>query len=450
MSPVKQKTFKLLQWLVPAFLGVATLIVGGVAVYFSLQRIPTAAEVLPAEATIAYWHLTDDGAALPGLPAGLPAMKWPADIAMLQSPSGIQWVAFPGAPNDPLLKQAKAIDGKAYVASSPDVDALLASPDPKLWTDSTLRALRSGVDSRTSFRFSRLGPQTRPSATPLQRLIGSHAPTAMLQFADGTKTILRFYGKTGTGAWALPLPLPSFSPAAVRILVLSAPADAWQRYLGGLPPRERTLQQAMLKTTVRDWFGEDVSLEFDVLPLLQTQAVIVMGNKTGDGRTPFLLEGRARGAGVAERLNRIRRSAQGSMGGGTVTEREFEDGVTVRQVRAGDETANEVQSERGGWTVSVSGTASDSIITAVRGDTFLISNAPAWVNQRIDGSVEIPGLPLGRGEFVAGGVASGTDSSLLSPADPMIRELAGGSLPERFAWAMERWGRVLQVSWQTL
>jgi hypothetical protein len=112
MTPVKQKTFKVLQWLVPAFLGIAVLIIGGTAVYFSMQRIPTATELLPADATVSYWHITNDKT-ITQLPPEYQItqdsapVKEPFDLAFVQLEKGRAWILFPGAPDDPVLNEAK-------------------------------------------------------------------------------------------------------------------------------------------------------------------------------------------------------------------------------------------------------------------------------------------------------------------------------------------------------
>lgn len=443
------KVFTLFQRSLLVLLGVSIVATGAVGTFLMIRRVPLPVELLPADEIIAYWHVTEWDAVqqnptlalAPGLPRAAPGF----DLALVQAPvnhpsGGPLWILFPVL-TDPLMTQAQtAKGGLRFIASDPAAAALLTGTTPRLKDDMPFRALTGGLPPTTPFLFSR-------TATPVQTgiagwMLGSAQPSSMLQYADGT-TRVRLYGPVGTAPGAAPMQVTNLTPAPAMSLALTTPQQTLEMYLSSLPEQERTARETMLKTVVREWLGDDVSLQYDLLPLLQSRAVLSVGARSASGGAiPFLLEGEARGAGVAARMERFQHSAMAMAGAGSVTVRQFEEDVSVPQV-AGAGNGSIVTAERDGWTV----TTGPGLITAVRGHNFMIGNDPLWMDQRLNPATEPVPLPVSQGRFRAGGTVTQSGTPLFSWHDPSVTVFTG-PLPAAFRWAMEEWGQIRQLSFE--
>ena len=100
---------------------------------------------------------------------------------------------------------------------------------------------------------------------------------------------------------------------------------------------------------------------------------------------------------------------------------------------------------RDGWTVMQSA----ALVTAVRGDRFVITNSREWMDQRLDPDAKTEPLPISAGGFLAGGVITQGETPYFSWSDPGVTGLTG-HLPPKFKGGVERWGQIRQVSWEPL
>ncbi len=418
-------------------LGVGIVVTGAVGAFFLIHRTPLPAEVLPADEVVSYWHATDRDAvqkeASFARRAELPQLRPGFDLAVLRN----GWIVFPSVPGE-IAGARRTGDGLSYVASDDGAAALLEGSAPRLSNDPAFRALTGGFAPDLPLLFSRVS--ATPGTTAAEWMLGN--PTATLFTQQGARSTVRLYVSAGDAPWAAPLPVPVLDPPPAMSLTMSAPAETVTRYLASLPPQERTLKAAMLATGLQRMLGSDVSLEFDLFPLLQSRATLAMGTASG-GTVPWVLEGEARGAGV-EKLLRDFHASAGGAGRGSVSVRQFEDGVTVPQVSAGGASGLR-ETEQGGWTVLTS----PQLITALRGDRFVVSNSSAWMGQMTRETGQTVPLPLSNGQFLMGGVIAGDDTPFFSVNDPGLRAVVG-PLPPAFRWSMEQLGQVRQLSWEEL
>ena len=427
-------------------LGVDIVLTGAVGAFLMIKRVPTVPEMLPAMAVAQYMHAID---AVPpeitSIRSGdLPPTTVSFDLAVVQSPSGaVAWILFPGA-TDPVMAQAQETKGGLRFIASDPVTALLLEDDatPRLKDDDAFRALTNGIAPDTAFLFSRITPPA--TGTAASWVLASAIPSAVLTLTKGNRTSVRLYGQTGDTPWAAPLPVTVLDPAPAVSLALSAPDKTLNAYLASLPAQERLLRETTLRTAMRSWFGDDVSLQYDLLPLLQSRMLLTLGTASG-GTTLFLLEGEARGAGVAARLDRIRTSAESVAGTGPVTVRQFEEDVSIPQIAGGNGQNGNTTTDEHGWTVQTGA----GLITAVRGDRFMLSNTRKWMTQRLDPATPTEPLPMSNGRFLAGGTVTQGTTPLFSWNDPDVMALTG-PLPPLFRWAVEQWGQVRQFSWEAV
>lgn len=196
------------------------------------------------------------------------------------------------------------------------------------------------------------------------------------------------------------------------------------------------MEQAVLRAKVRDLLGDDVSLQYDLLPLLDQSATLHQRAASGTGTiTSFLLEGNASAAELAA-LPRLHKSAASLLQKGTVVRTTFDEDTVATQVRADATSLEHTQERMGNWqvesTLAPGGTA--GLVTGTSNRKFFITNNPQWAMQQIASESNNIPLPAVPGAWTMGGVLN---SDAISP--PTQDSLAGFLLPHMpagFAWSM--------------
>lgn len=202
------------------------------------------------------------------------------------------------------------------------------------------------------------------------------------------------------------------------------------------------LAQAIVRARLAEIAGTDISLQYEVLPLLEEPATLFVEPANGSGALGFLLEGQADAVTLAQTMDRLHASVAASLATGVVTRSTFED-TTVSQVRQDPDALQSTEEQIGRWHVRRTGLGENSptrgIATASDGRHFMISNNRAWTDAWLHADAAIP-LPRAQGQWVMGGVVR-TSDVLPGGQGPLWDFLLPG-LEQQFAWSVEQMGGV--------
>lgn len=133
-----------------------------------------------------------------------------------------------------------------------------------------------------------------------------------------------------------------------------------------------------LRAWFADTFGNDTSMTFALLPLLQEEATLQLGRMSSTGALIGLLEGETRGD--AEDLLDVLHTGFASGNGGAVRmQRTFDEKFDFDNIRSGGGQTEQSEEQVGGWTVKHTDRAGGSFVSAVNGRRFIIGTNHAAV-----------------------------------------------------------------------
>ncbi len=301
------------------------------------------AESVPAEQTQVFLtNMTADRwQAAAAILKDLPSMPDTSAVeaALVTVPSGKQiWVTM---------------DAKGMIIIDPDVTALTAD-HPSLSQTPLFRTL-STDDAGAAQAFVR--------SLQLQSWHLTTTPEAIGVSWSGSGVKLSVAGITPsvTNEW---MPAQTMLDASTAV---NDPSLAWQALAAVMPPDRLTIIEGMLGASINARFGPDVSPRYDLLPLMDKGMRIETG--TASGASVFLLSGTSSVQDSTAIISRLHASVRQ---GGSATERitqKTTDGFLIDAIVPAV-AADTVTENRGGWTVSVTG----SFRTAIRGDNVIIGN----------------------------------------------------------------------------
>jgi hypothetical protein len=205
--------------------------------------------------------------------------------------------------------------------------------------------------------------------------------------------------------------------------------------------------QSLATSHLQHLFGNDTSLTYDLLPLLE-QPTTFHGMQYTGATLRLLVEGSVQNPEELNRhLARLHESVAQSLPRATVEKHTFARGFSMTLIRR-IETPLTEEKEINGWSVRITAppdTQETGLATAVRGTTFLLSTDPHLLTQFI---TETHGLPLPKEKtFIAQGVLHPSVISLL-PRHPFLSLLLPS--PGAVAWTLEQHGSVMTLTINTI
>lgn len=317
-------------------------------------------------------------------------------LALLRYPDGDHWIAFTRGDN-----------GKNIYEGTVGRYSFQTSGLEKTWItngrDSNLILSRNPAYDALPHQPNSVA--LRKDALPTeQTLVGRIAAAALLSDAawmqvrdDRKNRVLALAGSfeniEGTG-----VEMPD-SKGVKEVLALNDPKGFFRDLNTMLAHDDAALLESIVRKHVRDVFGSDVSFTYDILPLLQTPAMLMSSASGG-----FLLAGSAEEDLLQAILPRLHASVR------TVLPR-----MTIKRYEIGQFSAHVVMEDQGGiieetWTtegydITRTGpkNGSGGFLTAVRDTFFFLSNERSLLEAHL--------LPLGHpfpgdGHVQAGGIVS--------------------------------------------
>lgn len=327
---------------------------------------PSAADLLPAEATVVYAEL-GDGALLPAAQAFLPALRIvpsAADavaLAVVRRNGITDWLLFRRAPEgstDPFVVTASRTDALNLLRSGTPLSADRAFY-PLLPRDGAIRIVaRTGelpqADATLAHWFSLPGPIGLSLDTDRARL---SLPPAQ---ASGTSPVLS------------PIPGVSLGIAGADLRALLSSAAVSGR--APLP----LLARALASGQALDAFGPEVGIDADLSPLAAGPAALYVAS--GSGRVSMAFDGEAPTRAMADALAlRLETSLTSASPAIRREARAFENDFRLDALRGGSGSVAASEEPLGDWTLRTLTRQSDGRAVAIarNGRRLLVADDPS-------------------------------------------------------------------------
>ncbi len=442
-----------------SILGMAVLATGIFLPFFLLSQPPQLETLLPAQETIGFWtnataaDLEKGKTLFPGL-SSLPSFTVPMDVAVINPAQGLQfWAATPSRKDDTKNFHGNALLGHLpLLLSAADNVTWLQQKELKLAAFPPYRALLAHTDAAVPRLYLRGGGALETGNGITMRLLRSLAPGKALASLAGSMdgaSVLRLYGEN----WASPsssiaASVALLTPSPDGIVSIGAPQDAWQKFLSSFPASDQQITQALLTGQIRPILGKDVSVQFDLLPLLANPATVQWKNVT-NGTMLFLAQGSMDDAALRQqKLSRIAQSATAMQRGGLVENRQFDEHFSARVLTSTGGNLHMTESDVNGWHVESILHGSGGLQIATQGNRFMLTNLSAWLQQAMEaerpfaGSGVLLSLPAQAGRREAAGVLP---VSLLGVNDNPLLRPALLPMQGTIRWSVAQEGKIVSI-----
>lgn len=411
-----------------AIIGIAAAVgiglIAATALLFPRSQSYGPAEMLPADRTALYLEHTD-ASVLMRLRSTVPSLDTlPPDAgataALIRHDDGSRrWVVF-----------ARDEAGASAIRADASTLALIGT-GARLSDDPAFRALSRDRAGTGSWLFLR-DAQHDLSLPPV--LAQPHGPLSIELRPDETRVAWTTDGVTR--------PLTSGFKDIGMPVVLRVQSGDLRRFVAtasdALSPDTRLAYKAALRGWFERAFGKDVSLAYDLGPLLEDQASLTLAR--AQSGTVALLEGRSRGA--ASRLEALHAAFRATAGGALHVQRTFDEQFRVHNVRAGSETTDDT-SVIEGWTVRSTTRENNGIHSALKGDRFILSDDADLLREAIDAlpvpAADGPGMIVAHGELDTEDTRSLLQTALPGQEPPLPGALASEPL---LRWELIRNGNL--------
>ncbi len=343
------KKLALLSFVIILILGA----IGTAAVLIIKGQSLDAARLLRPQETVAVFTHAERGAwkpyarMLPILEVVPPITSQNATLAIVKRGTTLGWV---------LLGDVPLIQAQGQLAfASPTVAYTSSLPDWKPAEDSetTLESyppflqLLAQAPNDTPVAYMDMQQLKAEARTALDTLLfnGAHQwPTVML-WTSGAQTQILLYGRTERAQGDFAQVFPERVRSNMLSVSVSNGADAWNALTSFVPERERLMLQGRLAAYVSKTLGPNVSVQYDLLPLLKNGASLSV---TASG---FVLEGHSIDLETEKSLTRIMESVHQNMPQSAVDRHTFERGFTSTIISPSSEAIVERRQSEQGFTI---------------------------------------------------------------------------------------------------
>jgi hypothetical protein len=338
--------------------------------------------------------------------------------------------------------------------SSGEVWGMLSAEQPARLSDSKdFRLLSWGKTGNQSWQFLR-SDTLPPPLSPGDDVLSTTLLSGVTHFArteqERGRALFELAGPSLSGSPSL-LPLFPSGSSSLLSLSLSSPAEIWQQVTSALPTSKRLVLESNVLTLVASVFGDAVSLEFDVLPLLGEGTTLEI-KKTSSGAIAFLLAGSADEEILPGKIDQLHTSFGVSLTTVRVVTRVLENGRFIAQNIRDDATVFEGEGyDNGQWHIrsTVSTQGRKGLFSATMEERFLLSNNEDLLREGMTASLSSPSSPspqsstaLAQGTFAPTGISALFGDSLPS----LLRFFSPSPTPSAFRWSLERRGDVTALS----
>ena len=406
--------FSLWNQAVAGLLTLAAVLLGvTAAAFFTMQRdIPPPETYLPAERTLALWRNVDDETArtlrqwFPIL-YNFPAAESGTTVVLLRTRDDeTGWVSMRREPH---------LRGIPYHLESdrPETLALLKNADSftPLSKQSSFKVLQTGEWSGSGFVFLQ-----RERMTPSERelpLPWIHTDSS-LALSIGSQGMAIHYVAPDSPIHSVPDDVPQVFTGALFVMRIADVPHWLTMSARHLLPSASVILQSVAQQVLAEVFGKDISLSYDLFPLLSRATTLSLG-KTASGQTAFLLEGSMKDTTLMKTLL-THLQTQAPQRPVRRMQRTFSEGFVSDLLGIDATSATEERVDE--WTLHR--TPSSSLVVAASASSFLLSNSEAAMHHRLSPATpQLPPSPYGI--LIAEGMfAKDTLSTLLPSLLPTL------------------------------
>lgn len=447
---MKKSLFRATGLSILALTGGVILLVALIVIVSSLKTYTQKPEdLLPAEETIAvFMNPTEQSLRsydlwLPLL-AHLPPLSGKDAIALLALPKGGQGIAVfarrsvtqADAPSSVTGEDIRTMGSFSVLVTSPDIWPLIEAPTMRLAQFKPFRTLSRGKGATVSWNFLRTSALPHSDSLAHDILSSLFLKGAMFLAItpsnDQGHTIVEIEEDASFWDNLSAAPLPPTPSHPLFSLSLPGTEHLLENVLTDIPRDRRMVLDSALLTWVAGVFGDDVSLAFDLLPLLKDSAAFSLQRNVA-GETAFLLAGTADEAILSPLLRRLHDSVHAGLPTARTVTRSLDKGRYVfRNMRSDPSGVEEKEERKGEWQTHTTIHAGDGkgLFSAVKGKSYLLSNDAGLFSEVLNGSGSLlpsPEAALARGSIDLSFLASSglsASSPLLTFPSPLFPEKA--------------------------
>jgi hypothetical protein len=361
----------------------------------------------------------------------LPTVFPETTVALIPVNGKLGWVT---------LTPVTGIGGMPYAinASLPEVRSLIGT-EHSLEESETFQALAAAkkpLQPQAYVNTPLLGSGTALLPWPWLRL---SSPALLLQ----TDTALEVSLLDATNRVVSPQYAASLQPAFAKPLFAFQSTDAamlWKTLGEHIDEHTQSVIQSLLTDALKAHLGKDLSVTYDILPLLRDKVSLQLAAGQ-DGSTHFLLEGTLESRNE-ERLQTILRSFETSLPAMRRETLTFEENF-VSDTLAQDERIIEKSAETiEDWEVRriVHKDTKQALALATKGQLFMLSDSPEALETRLRKTLPLWSWQTIQGSLFASGMMSRT--SLMAQAATLPQSLANPAvllpeaLPKDLLWSL--------------
>lgn len=281
--------------------------------------------------------------------------------------------------------------------------------------------------------FAILGYETYPTINPDIPLPASQRSMLEMWMEVPGPVLL---GRAQSGSFLAAMPLAFADPTVVLILP-EEPAAA--DLLRLLRPSVRIPAEALLRQTLAELFGDELSPAYDLLPLLGKGTTLQIARGGGESSV-FLLNGSMEDPQALDaRLSRLQGLFADARPLVEQRQRTFDDGWTFHDVRVNPAAVERTERMLGGWRVQTTShpESGKAMLSARDGNRYILTNDPAAFEAYAASTHGSLSLPFHGGSFLAGGFVD------LGAMRPLVEILAPDetgvpSMQGAFRWSLVR------------
>jgi hypothetical protein len=352
--------------------------IGGIAVFVLKHQTIDAARFLRPQETIAVFTHAEQKAwkpyakLLPVLDLVPAITSTDATLAIIKRGNTLGWVVLGNLP----LTATKA--QLAFVTPTMAYESSMSDWQPANEADATLEAyppflqLIGQAPEDVPVAYMDMQQLRAEARTPLDMLLlnGTKRWPAVLTWKDGSRVQTLLYGFTAQSTGAFAPRLPSWTPGGYLVFTVDNGMSAWKALMDFLPARERLVLQGRLSAILQHALGRDVSMQYDLLPLLKN------GTSFALTQSGFLIEGHSTGVETDKSLALIMESVRQSMPQSTVDRHVFERGFTSTIISPSSSAIVERYQKSDGFDVHTLWSVAQNrgIALARKGNAFRLTN----------------------------------------------------------------------------
>ena len=219
------------------------------------------------------------------------------------------------------------------------------------------------------------------------------------------------------------------------------PTTCLSQMLASLPRAEHAIAESLLLTWIQDIFGEDVSMETDLLPLVSREGSLSLA-RTASGGLSFLLQGEGKEADSSLLLTRLHNSVRAELSTARISQHILDKGRFInRNLRNDTSLIRETERDAGPWHIRTTTHAGDGLglVSALNGYRVFLSNDEGTLVQALNAT---------GASFPAFTSAAGTMELAIIPGLPGFLHPPSPLLPDRMTqldWTLSRRGSVTTI-----